>query len=327
MSANSVPYSLALHGGAGVIARTDFPPGREAEVRAALAAALRAGEAVLRADGSALDAVAEVVRFLEDCPWFNAGRGSVLNRDGVCEMDAAVMDGATRRAGAVAGVKTVRNPVDAARAVMDRTSHVLLAGEGADAFARRAGLPVEPPGYFVTEPRRNQWRRIVEQLQSEPEDAPLWPLERKSDALGTVGAVARDRRGHLAAATSTGGLAGKLPGRVGDSPVIGAGTYADDAVCAVSATGHGEYFLRTVVAHEVASLMRHRGWSLGDAARQVVEQDLAAVGGDGGLIAVDAAGNLELPFNTPGMYRAAVREGEAARVRLYRDAVESMPDP
>lgn len=313
-------YALVVHGGAGVITREDLTPEQEAAVRAALGDALEAGEAILRADGSALDAVTAAVRSLEDSPWFNAGRGSVLNREGHCEMDASIMEGATRRAGAVSGVREVRNPVLAARAVMERSAHVFLAGPGADAFARQEGLELAPPEYFVTEARRKQWRRIVDQLRTAAPQAPLWPLERKSDALGTVGAVAADRAGHVAAATSTGGLAGKLPGRVGDSPVIGAGTYADDATCAVSATGHGEFFLRAVVAHDVAARMRYRGLTVEAAAREVVWGELVASGGEGGVIAVDRGGRVAWPFNTPGMYRGAAREGEGREIRIYRES-------
>lgn len=339
-------YVLAVHGGAGVVSRGSLQPDQEALIRRGLREAVEAGVAVLAAGGRALDAVTAAVCHLEDWPWFNAGKGSVLNREGFCQMDAAVMEGAARRAGAVAGVRRPRNPVLAARAVLERTTHVLLAGEGGDQFAEAQGLAVEPASYFITEGRRKQWRRVLRELGLpvpareletlgmpsgvEPSSFPgptsaaegsvnasLWKLERKADAFGTVGAVALDLSGDLAAATSTGGLAGKLPGRIGDSPLIGAGTWADNGTCAVSATGHGEHFIRNVVAHEVASRMAHGGRTLAEAARGVIEVDLVRLGGDGGLIAVDRLGNVVLTFNTPGMYRAVARRGEAVWTGIY----------
>jgi beta-aspartyl-peptidase (threonine type) len=249
--------------------------------------ALEAGYELLAKGNSSLDAVAAAVLVLEDSPLFNAGRGSAFNADGDIEMDASIMDGATLAAGAVAAVRRIRNPVLAARAVMENTRHVLLAGDSADRFARRHGLKLERPGYFHTARRWNALKR------------------NRKNYHGTVGAVALDAEGNLAAATSTGGYTGKLPGRVGDSPLIGAGTYADNRACAVSGTGLGEAFIRAAVAHDVCARMRYGGSSLTAAAAAALK-NVAALGGDGGLIAVDRRGNVAMPFNSEGMFRACV---------------------
>lgn len=286
-------FALAIHGGAGPLPQPAADGSREQAVREALGAALAAGERLLAANGSALDAVETAVQVLEDDPSFNAGRGAVLTRDGTVELDAAIMDGATLRAGAVAQLQHVRNPIRLARAILEQLPHVFLVGEGAERFAAQLGLPCVPNEYFITEQRR-------EQLGS----------------LGTVGAVARDRHGHLAAATSTGGTSGKFSGRVGDSPVIGAGTYADDATCAVSATGHGEWLLRTVIAYDISARRRYAGQSLRAAVEQAVSERLTALGAQGGVIAVDARGELVMRYNTPMMLRACVREGEPAYVAI-----------
>ncbi len=266
--------------------------------------ALAAGRDVLAAGGNALDAVTQAVVALEDDPLFNAGRGSVFTAAGTQEMDASVMDGRDHRAGAVAGIFGPRNPVLAARAVMEHSPHVLLIGEGALAFCREQRVPFAEPGYFSTEER---WRELQEALE-----------KRRRDAAeeGTVGAVARDRDGNLAAATSTGGMTGKTPGRVGDSPIIGAGTYADNATCAVSATGHGEFFIRYGAAFEIAARLRHAGKSLHQAAEAVIEA-LAKFGGRGGVVAIDCTGALALPFNTSGMYRGYVRADGAIRTAIW----------
>lgn len=295
---------LAIHGGAGTIRRSEMTRRREARYRAGLAAALRAGYAVLADGGASLDAVTAAVMALEDDPLFNAGRGAVLNAAGEHELDAAVMDGASGRAGAVAGVRRVKNPVLAARAVMERTPHVLLAGADADRFARAAGLTMVPLRYFSTPERARALARSRRHAAASA-----------ADRHGTVGAVALDRRGNLAAATSTGGYTNKMPGRVGDSPIIGAGTYADDR-CAVSGTGPGEYFMRAVLAHDVAARMRYRGETLGEAARRALAR-LVALGGDGGLIAVDRAGHVAMPFVSGGLYRGWARDGRFT-VAIYR---------
>jgi L-asparaginase / beta-aspartyl-peptidase len=272
---------IAVHGGAGVMRRDKPGPAN----RAGLERALDAGYAILKAGRSAIDAVTAAVLVLEDDPLFNAARGGSLNSDGDVEMDASIMEGAKLRAGAVAAVRRIRNPVLAARAVMENTRHVLLAGEGAERFARKQGLKLESPAYF----------RTARQLAS---------LKRKN-YHGTVGAVALDVDGNLAAATSTGGYTGKMPGRIGDSPLVGAGTYADNRACAVSGTGLGEAFIRAAVAHDMCAQMRYRGVSLAAAAAAAL-RNVAKLGGDGGLVAVDRRGNVAMPFNSEGMYRTAI---------------------
>ena len=318
---------IAIHGGAGTITRAAMDPQREREYTEALEHVLREGQRVLAAGGSALDAVTEAVRLLEDCPLFNAGRGAVLTHAGTYELDASVMDGATLNAGAITCVKRVRNPVLAARAVLEHSEHVLFAAEGAEAFAAAQGLELVEPEYYFTQARHDQWQRaratagmalldhdaaaLAAQAQGSGTD-PIDP-DRK---FGTVGAVACDAQGNVAAATSTGGVTNKQVGRVGDTPVFGAGCYADD-VAAVSATGTGEMFIRTVAAFDVSAQMRYAGLSLEEAARRVVMEKLPAINGRGGLIAVDRAGNVTLPFNTEGMYRGIARVGEPVNVWIY----------
>jgi beta-aspartyl-peptidase (threonine type) len=305
-----MPTALAIHGGAGTILRQAMTSEREQRYRQALSDALDAGQAVLKKNGTALDAVEQAVRVLEDCPLFNAGKGSVFTYDGRHEMDASVMNGKDRSAGAVTCVTGVRNPVTLARTVMEQSGHVLLAGEGAHAFARRMGLPFEPEDYFFDAYRHEQWQ------QARKEGAVQ--LDHSDKKFGTVGAVALDAAGNLAAATSTGGLTNKQFGRVGDTPLIGSGTWADNATCAVSCTGHGEYFIRAVAAYDVACLMQYRGMSLAEACRTVVHDKLGPVGGEGGMIAVDASGAVVLDFNSEGMYRGAIVNGGEKRVEIYR---------
>lgn len=305
-------YSIAIHGGAGTILPSLMTPEKEAAYHAGLARALDAGRAVLSSGGAALDAVTAAVMALEDEPLFNAGRGAVYNAAGVQEMDACIMDGRDRRTGAVAGIFGPKNPILAARAVMDRTPHVLMIGEGALAIARDAGLEFADRDYFFTESRWQALQETLAQRAAGAEDAD--PARRH----GTVGAVARDQHGNIAAATSTGGMTGKTPGRVGDTPVVGGGTFADNATCAVSGTGHGEVFIRWCAAHEIAARMRHAGQSLHEAADHVVMQDLALNDGSGGLIAVDAAGNVAMPFNSPGMYRGCIERGGKTQTFIYR---------
>lgn len=300
-------WALAIHGGAGTILRSKMTPEKEAAYHAGLARALAAGQAVLAAGGAAMDAVTEAVVALEDEPLFNAGRGAVYTSAGVQEMDAAVMDGRNRQAGAVAGIFGPRNPIRVARLVMDRPQ-VLIAGAPAVDLAREAGLPFGDRDYFYTEAR---WQALQDTLAGCNDDDP-------ARRHGTVGAVAVDAGGNLAAATSTGGMTGKAPGRIGDTPIIGGGTFADNATCAVSGTGHGEVFIRWTAAAEIAARMRHAGQSLDQAATAVVMEDLAPNDGTGGLIAVDRHGNISMPFNCEGMYRGMVRQGEAAQTQIYR---------
>jgi isoaspartyl peptidase/L-asparaginase-like protein (Ntn-hydrolase superfamily) len=281
---------IAIHGGAGPVNREKMTPKRTALYRAGLLRALDAGYEVLRSDGSSVDAVTAAVMALEDSGLFNAGKGAVPNAQGLHELDAAIMDGATLEAGAVAAVEGIRNPVLAALAVMQTTEHVMLAGDGAARLASEQGLPFVPRNYFVR--------------------------KKAKTSHGTVGAVALDSGGNLAAATSTGGMSGKLPGRVGDSPIIGAGTYAENATCAVSGTGHGESFIRALVAGDVAARIRYAREPLARAAAAALRK-VAALGGDGGLIAVDARGRIAMPFNTQGMYRACIAPGARPRVAIF----------
>nr|WP_246449238.1 isoaspartyl peptidase/L-asparaginase [Sphingomonas sabuli] len=304
-------WKLVIHGGAGVIERSRLTPEKDREIRAALDAALQAGSAVLAGGGAALDAVEAAVKVLEDDPNFNAGKGSVFTYDGRNEMDASIMDGKTRAAGAVAGTTATRNPITAARAVMEQSDHVFLAGKGADEFSRAKGLEQAPPEYFATQFRRDQ----LEQFKTSKVSA--LEIEYK---YGTVGAVALDAGGHVAAATSTGGMTGKRWGRVGDSPIIGAGTFADDKGCAVSATGWGEYFIRVGVAHEICARMRLTQMS-GQEAADSVMSDVKQLGGDGGVIAVTPKGEMVYSFNTPGMYRGKA-SAEGRSVALYTESDE-----
>ncbi|CAB3759316.1 isoaspartyl peptidase/L-asparaginase family protein [Paraburkholderia solisilvae] len=330
---------IAIHGGAGTILRTSLSPEAEAQYHEALRDILLAGQRVLADGGGALDAVAEAVRLLEDCPLFNAGHGAVLTADGTHELDASIMDGRTLEAGAVCCVKRVRNPVLAARRVLECSEHVLFAGEGAEAFAVAQGLELVESAYFHTDTRYRQWQLAREQQRamldhdgatlaakaqprgaaSVAREAPLphEPID-PNRKFGTVGAVALDTHGHLAAATSTGGITNKRIGRVGDSPLIGAGCYADDATCAVSTTGSGEMFIRMVAAYDVAAQIAYRGVSLEDAAADVVMNRLPRIDGRGGLIAVDTKGNVTLPFNTEGMYRGFAHVGAAPVTAIYR---------
>jgi beta-aspartyl-peptidase (threonine type) len=310
-AAETAPFTLVIHGGAGTLLRKDLPPEKEAAYHAALKEALRAGQTVLKTNGTSVDAVIAAIKVMEDSPLFNAGRGAVLTADGTAEMDAAIMEGGTRKAGAVASLKHIKNPIELARMVMNQTPHVMLTGTGAEKFAQERGIALMPEEYFITEHRKQQLEKIRELEKAKgKKGAQAEPLPAVF-RMGTVGAVALDRHGHLAAGTSTGGLANKRPGRVGDSPIIGAGTYANNATCAISATGQGEFFIRAVVAYDIAALMEYKGMSVKEAAELVVLKKLKTFGGDGGLIALDRNGNFATPFNTDGMYRGYVRgEGE-----------------
>jgi beta-aspartyl-peptidase (threonine type) len=302
--------AIAIHGGAGVIAREQLGADGGAAYRQGLEAALDAGYAVLEAGGSSLDAVTTAVRLLEDNPLFNAGRGAVLAHDGRAYLDASIMSGKDLSAGAVTGVTTVRHPIDLARRVMEDSPHVMLSGEGAEEFAGLKGLERVPNDWFITPTRRQQLDRVL-QGRSAPRN--------ELQGLGTVGAVAVDARGDVAAATSNGGMTNKRWGRIGDAPIIGAGTYANNASCAVSATGHGEYFIRSVVAHDICALVEYRGWSLERAAKEVVQGKLVQRGGEGGIIAVDPQGNLVLEFNSPGMFRGLRDSSGRRMVGIYED--------
>ncbi|MBK9154059.1 MAG: isoaspartyl peptidase/L-asparaginase [Chloracidobacterium sp.] len=300
--------ALAIHGGAGTIVRSKMTPELEREYRGGLEAGLVAGWDVLTQGGSSLEAVEAAVVSLEDFPLFNAGRGSVFTHEGRQEMDAAIMDGRNLKAGAVAFVRNIRNPIKLARLVMERSEHVLLAGDGANQFADALDVPTEPDEYFFTEHRWLQLQDAIAAGRVQLDHAAVRPV-------GTVGAVAFDRNGYLAAATSTGGMTNKKFGRVGDTPLVGAGTYAD-GTCAVSCTGHGEYFMLGVTAYDVAARMNYRRLRLEDAAEETVAR-LTEIGGDGGLIAVDTDGNVALPFNCEGMYRGWFTEGGQPHIEIY----------
>jgi beta-aspartyl-peptidase (threonine type) len=314
-AAESAPFTIVVHGGAGTMNRKEMSAEKEAAYHAALKEAVRAGQSVLRTNGTSTDAVIAAIKVMEDSPLFNAGKGAVLTADGTAEMDAAIMEGTGRKAGTVASLKHIKNPIELARLVMDKTPHVMIAGVGAEKFAQQQGIAMMPEEYFITEHRKEQLEKI-KQLEQDKAKAKKGAQAEPLPAMfrmGTVGAVALDRHGNLAAGTSTGGLANKRPGRVGDSPIIGAGTYANNATCAISATGQGEFFIRAVVAYDIAALMEYKGMSVKEAAEFVVMKKLKTFGGDGGLIALDRQGNFATPFNTEGMHRGYAR-GEAEPV-------------
>jgi beta-aspartyl-peptidase (threonine type) len=304
-------YSLAIHGGAGTILPSLLSPQKEAAYRSGLQKALAAGEAILKSGGSALDAVCASVVVLEDDPLFNAGKGSVFTFDETHEMDASLMDGSNLASGAVAGVSGVRNPILLSRLVMEKTEHVLLHGRGAEELGKMHGIRYEPEDYFFDSFRHEQWKEVHS-------EGTVSLDHRSEKKFGTVGAVARDLLGNLAAATSTGGMTNKRFNRIGDTPVIGSGTYANNKTCAVSCTGHGEYFLRQVVAYDISCLMEYKGLSLTDACKMVVMDKLVKTGGEGGVIAVDFSGNTELVFNSTGMYRGHTGSGMEPEVAIYR---------
>ncbi len=304
-------FCLAVHGGAGTISKSFMNDALELRYKIGLSDAVTAGKIILERGGSALDAVEAAVISLENFELFNAGRGAVFTNTGEHELDASIMNGLDRSTGAVAGIKHIANPISLARAVMEKTEHVLLSAEGASAFAKSLGIPEMDESYFYTEQRYQQWQNAMK------EDKIVLDHSGNSNKKGTVGAVALDQYGNIAAATSTGGMTNKKFGRVGDTPIPGAGVWADNKTCAVSCTGHGEFFIRWVVAYDVACLMEYKGLSLKDAVNTVVKDKLVKAGGEGGLIALDVYGNLELSFNSEGMYRAWMREGEELHTAIY----------
>jgi beta-aspartyl-peptidase (threonine type) len=295
-------WAIVIHGGAGGISRESVTPELDKEYRAALLVALNTGKKILADGGSALDAVEQTIRTMEDNPLFNAGKGAVFTHDGKNELDAAIMDGSDLTAGAIAGVTDIKNPISAARRVMTNSPHVLLTGAGASQFAKEQGLEIVPASYFFTERRFNELQEIL-----------------KKEKNGTVGCCALDKSGNLAAGTSTGGMANKKYNRVGDAPVIGAGTYANNNSCAVSATGHGEYFIRYTVAHDISALMQYKGLSLKEASELVVNDKLVKAGGSGGVICVDKFGNVSLPFNATGMFRGFATADGKEGIFIYKD--------
>lgn len=316
-AADDAPYSIAIHGGAGTITRADLTAEQEQAYQAKLTEALNAGHEILAAGGSSMDAVVAAIQIMEASPLFNSGRGAVYTFDGEHELDASIMNGANLQAGAVAGVKTVKSPIALARAVMEKSVHVMLSGKGAEQFAAEQGLEQVDNSYFNTERRYEQLQRAREKLGVADKQAYL-ALDDKYK-MGTVGAVALDQNGNLAAATSTGGMTAKRYGRIGDSPIIGAGTWADNDSCAVSATGHGEYFIRYHVAADICSRVKYLEQSITEAGDTVIHDVLLPAGGTGGVIIVDGEGNVHMPFNTEGMYRASrIGDGEI-NVAIYKD--------
>lgn len=323
-------YGLVIHGGAGVILRNEMTPELEAQYRARLSEAVNAGYGVLERGGTALDAVTAAINLMEDSPLFNAGKGAVLNADGICELDASIMNGQTLEAGAVAGLHHIKNPINLARDVMQKSAHVMMAGKGAEKFAESLGYEMMPAEYFITPFRRKQLERAKE-LEKLPaaKSTSLQPARVTFATVddnylirqikwGTVGCAALDKHGNLAAGTSTGGMTNKKFGRVGDSPIIGAGTYANNATCAVSATGWGEFFIRTSVAHDISAQMEYKGMGVGAAAAATIAK-VGKLGGDGGVIAIDAQGHIAMEFNSPGMYRAYRLAGKPEVVAIYGD--------
>lgn len=321
-AAHDHPIAIVMHGGAGTISRKDMTPEMDVQYRATMKQALETGYAVLDKGGRSLDAVQAAIRVLEDSPLFNAGKGSVFTHNGKNELDAAIMDGATLKAGAVAAVEHIKNPIDLARLVMDRTPHVLLIGTGAEEFAQSQGMPLVPASYFFTQHRWDELQKALEQEKKGGKTgaAETYPGTRAT-GFGTVGAVAVDRDGNLAAGTSTGGTNNKYYGRVGDSPIIGAGTYANNLTCGVSGTGTGEFFIRLSLAKTLSDLMLYKGMGVAQAADQLVMHDLVQLGGmdTGGAIAMDRDGHIAMPFNSEGMYRGYIDTAGKEVVFIYKD--------
>lgn len=308
-------YAMAIHGGAGTILKENMTPEKEAAILEILNQALDTGEAILKGGGSSLDAVTATIQVLENSPYFNAGKGAVFTNEGKNELDASIMNGADQNAGAVGGVTVVKNPILAARAVMENSPHVMLTGEGANIFAKEQGLEMVSPDYFHTEKR---WKSLQKAKGSEVDKKTGYYLSEDPDhKFGTVGAVALDKAGNIVAGTSTGGMTNKRYNRIGDSPIIGAGTYANNATCGVSSTGHGEYFIRYAVAYDIHALMDYKGLSLDAAAEHVINEKLKEKGGSGGIISVDHLGNVSMPFNTAGMYRGYVKAGGERATLIY----------
>lgn len=317
VSTNEPPIALVIHGGAGVILRENMSDSLEKAYTKVLDEALESGYQILENGGSSLDAVVLVISILEDHPLFNAGKGAVYTNAETHELDASIMDGKSLAAGAICGVTRVKNPIQLARAVMEISEHVMLCGKGAEDFAALNGITLVSQDYFHTEMRRRSLQSAKEREAIELDHVSVIDYERRKDKFGTVGCVALDRKGNLAAGTSTGGMTNKRYGRVGDAPIIGAGTYANNVSCAVSATGWGEFFIRSVVAHDIAALVNYKNETVTQAARTVIHDKVGALGGDGGVIVLDAKGNMAMEFNTPGMYRGFKHEKEGKQIAIF----------
>lgn len=313
-------FAIVIHGGAGTILRKNMSPEMEAQYKATLEEAIKVGHEILRNGGSSLDAVEKTINIMENSPLFNAGKGAVFTNEGKNELDASIMDGKTLKAGAIAGVTTVKNPINLARAVMEKSEHVMLVREGAEFFAKENGLELVNPAYFYTENRYQTLLKAQEKDRIELDHSggtSFYDSFIKDNKFGTVGCVALDKNGNLAAGTSTGGMTNKKWGRVGDAPIIGAGTYANNNTCAVSATGWGEFFIRNVVAYDISALMEYKGLSLEKAAEEVIQKKLTKLGGDGGIVAMDKDGNITMEFNTAGMYRAFIDTKGKLEIGIY----------
>lgn len=319
MNAQSDKVILAIHGGAGTILKKNMTPEKEKAYQEKLKEALLAGYNILKNNGSSIDAVEAAIIVMEDSPLFNAGKGSVFNNDGKNEMDAAIMSGKDLSAGSVAGIHTIKNPIKAARAVMEKSEHVMMIGEGAEKFAAENKLEIVDPSYFYDDNRYKQYLKAKEKQSIELDHSDSIKTKKKTDKHGTVGAVALDNQGNLSAGTSTGGMTNKKYGRVGDVPIIGAGTYANNNSCAVSCTGHGEYFIRATVAHDIAALVEYKKLSVKDASNSVVMDKLVKMKGEGGAIVLDADGNVNMPFNSAGMYRGYITEKGEIYIAIYKE--------
>ena len=314
----SPPIGIVIHGGAGTILRENMTPEIEAAYRETLAEAIRVGYTLLKNGASSQEAIEKTIHVMEDSPLFNAGKGAVLTADETIELDASFMNGATLDAGAISGVKTVKHPISAAIKVMENSPHVMLSGQGADQFASEQGLEIVEPSYFFTERRINSLKRVKE-AEGQTQSSAQTYLYLRNQRYGTVGCVALDAKGNLAAGTSTGGMTNKKWNRIGDAPIIGAGTYANNATCAISATGWGEYFIRSVVAHDISALMEYKGLSIQEASRIVIHEKVAALGGNGGIVGIDNRGNIAMEMNTPGMYRAHMDSEGTLTVKIFQD--------
>ena len=313
-------FGLVIHGGAGTILRENMTPEKEEKYRAVLAEAIQVGHKILKMGGSSQEAVERTINIMEDSPLFNAGKGAVLNSNASIELDASFMEGKSLGAGAISGVRTVKNPISAAIKVMEASPHVMLSGSGADAFASEQGLEIVSPDYFLTERRINALKEVQKASSiSNTNDKHQSNDFINQQRYGTVGCVALDMFGNLAAGTSTGGMTNKKWNRIGDAPIIGAGTYANNATCAISSTGWGEFFIRTVVAHDISALMEYKKLSIQDAAYEVIHNKVAKLGGDGGVIGIDSKGNMMMEMNTPGMYRAKMNTQGKLEVKIYKD--------
>ena len=314
-------FAIVIHGGAGTILKKNITNEKEAEYKAKLEEAIRVGYAILKEGGSSLDAVEKTINVLENSPLFNAGKGAVFTNAETNELDASIMDGETLNAGASAGTKTVKNPINLARAIMENSPHVMMVGNGAETFAKEQNLEIVSPEYFKTENRLNTLKRVIKREQENTTDktSAFYDADIKDSKFGTVGCVALDKNGNLAAGTSTGGMTNKRYGRVGDVPIIGAGNYANNTTCAVSGTGWGEFFIRASVAHDISALMEYKGLTLKAAADEVIQKKVPKLGGNGGIIAVDKNGNMEMNFNTAGMYRASMDDKGELIIAIYKD--------